>query len=55
MTSESIIALLEARIAYLAGEVERQPRTGYAQLQRWRKLEAEHLLKQVRKLMEDEG
>ncbi len=48
----AVITLLEARLVHLKREEERQPRTQYAQLIKWRRLECEYLLEQLRKLEE---
>lgn len=48
-----IIDLLEARIAHLKAEEERNPRADYGRLCHWRRLEAEHLLKKIMEMVEE--
>ncbi len=50
MLLDAVIALLEARIAHLVNEARTNPRSGYAEIMRWRLKEAEHLLSKIKEL-----
>lgn len=45
-----IVSLLDARVAHLQAEEERNRRSNYADIAKWRRLEAEHLLQKIKEL-----
>jgi len=47
---DRIIALLKTRIAFHAEEMARNSKSHYAELAKWRKLEAEYLLERIRQI-----
>ena len=52
MNTAPIIALLESRLAHLTREADTNKRSHYAEICKWRKLEAVYILEQIRKLTE---
>ena len=52
---DRIIALLEARIAHLKSEADRNPRADYARISHWRRLECEYWVVKIKELTDAKG
>ncbi len=50
MVNDAVIALLEQRLAHLNQEEGRQPKSQYAQIMKWRRLECEYLIGRIKEL-----